>query len=234
MTSRWSDRSHEARRLAAPRHAALVFLLATVALYGGCFEKSGAERWACPADGVIRADSGLCNCNTEGTELMVSGWGKPCGACDAQDGNGAVCACDDGALLTNDFVTCISCPQDCSAIECVPPGCALGCAAECPGGSTCSATGTCLTCEPGMCGGSCGACPYGEVCADGLCITGILCCLSENKGAPCSEGADFCIVPPAPSSPGSPCYCNVQNHDEISSCQATFTGFSVGPGETCD
>lgn len=230
MTSRSSDRPHDTGSRASPRHAALL----RRCRWWLWFSTAAASRSRGPSAGLVLPTASSARpraCATAAPKERAdrsSGWGKPCGACDAQDGNGRTCACDDGALLTNDFVTCVSCPDDCGALDAL--GRALDCAAECPTGSTCSAESTCLTCQPGMCGGSCGNCPYGEVCQDGFCFDGIVCCLSENKGAFCSEGADFCIVPPVPSSPGSPCYCNVVNHDEISSCQATFTGFRRGAG----
>ncbi|WP_437552499.1 hypothetical protein WME97_14495 [Sorangium sp. So ce367] len=140
-----------------------------LAIAASCKQKSGNERWPCPADGVIRAASGLCNCDVDGSALMISGWGKPCGACNSQ-----------------------------------------------------------------MCGGQCGSCPFGEVCLDGLCAPGNLCCLADNQGEHCSQGADFCVLPPGPFGPGTQCYCDVRAQDDLTYYTNRVYGITVGPGQTCD
>ncbi|MCA9651857.1 MAG: hypothetical protein H6712_09015 [Myxococcales bacterium] len=201
-----------------------------------CHTARETDRWPCPGDGIIRARTGLCECDTEGRSFYGSGWGKACAACNAQDGNGDSCFCDDGTLMRNEIVECVGCPESCDAIECIPPGCALACdpAPSCSAGTTCSVDAVCVQCEPGMCGAECGGCPLGELCIDGSCEPGLLCCLGDNTGKICSRRADFCIIPPVfEPRPGARCYCNVLNGEGVERCDRPFQGIIAAPGQAC-
>ena len=48
-----------------------------------CHTARETDRWPCPGDGIIRARTGLCECDTEGRSFYGSGWGKACAACNA-------------------------------------------------------------------------------------------------------------------------------------------------------
>ncbi len=215
------------------------FLVGVVSgMENGCFSSNEADRWPCPANGIVRHDTGLCTCEEKDPldRLMISQNQSPCAACNSQDGNGKACICEDGQLLTSNFVQCVDCPADCDTMECVPPGCSSKCTTPPPGclsGSTCNAEGECVECELGMCGGACGACPYGYLCIDGLCQAGTLCCLPDDPGSFCSRAADFCILPAYGYPPGTPCYCNVLNSDSTTYCTTQINGNLAGYNGTC-
>lgn len=197
-----------------------------------CYSASEADRWPCPEGGIIAYDSGLCVCR-DPAQTIVSISGSPCEACNSQDGNGKACICVDGQLLSNDLATCSDCPQDCAQLECTPPGCEQCPYAPCPTGHTCDSQGSCIACQPGMCGGDCGECAHGSLCIDGYCQPGALCCLEDAPGDFCSRAADFCILPALGYPAQHPCYCDVVNSDGSTYCSRQIPGKLAGPGGTC-
>ena len=216
--------------------ALVALLLVLSASRCDCHTSRVTDRWPCPGNGIIRARTGQCECDIEGQAFYTSGWGKACGSCNAQDGNGDSCFCDDGTLMRNDAVECTECPTSCDDIECVPPGCALECGEgfTCGEDSTCSGDAVCIGCEPGMCGAGCGECPLGELCVDGSCEPGLLCCLGDNTDKICSRRADFCIVPPVfEPQPGARCFCNVLNGEGAARCSRSFQGVIAAVGQAC-
>jgi hypothetical protein len=170
----------------------------------------------CGPDPICNVSCGVCRegftCHDGRCDCVPQCDGRTCGS----DGCGGACGfCPDGTFCQQGACAPIpnGCPglADCGARRCgTDPVCNTPCGDACPNGTQCNAEGVCVClsqcgdrqCGDDGCGGACGACPVGQVCADGYCeapppgcpetrdCTGLSCGPDRACGVLCGRCAD--------------------------------------------
>ncbi len=146
---------------------------------GGCAEEELCVNGACfSGDSCTGATQYLCGqncCDEKETCKLVDGNGPYCcrevenAACvERPDGSWEVSWLD---TCGEPWLTVEICEEDCAAGTC------QSCAPKCAG----------LECGADGCGGSCGTCPAGSACVDGLCEAGACVCADGV----CCDGCDY-------------------------------------------
>ena len=173
----------------------------------------GGSCGTCAADEAC--DDGLCEAvcipNCADKDCGPDGCGGSCGTC----ADGEVC------LEADLFAICAEplCDPACGANEeCVDGACQPICTPNCAD----------LECGPDGCGGTCGTCEGGEVCADGLCVPPpdnplFTACMADGGKTMFTSGGQ---VTGNPEKAASCCHTNVIQ------CPPPQTTFCVGHNDT--
>ncbi len=189
---------------------------------------------ACPVcgnrirEGNEQCDGGAC-CTSACTALQD---GTSC-----SDGNACtrVDACQAGACVGGDRVTCVATDQ-CHVAGACQPATGLCTNPAKPNGSACDDGDGCSvsdTCTAGTCGGHPRICDDGNACTTDACSAGS--CVFENNTAPCDDGnacttGDTCAGGSCAS--GGPSDCNDHRTCTTDACVAP-TGCTHEPASTC-